>query len=303
MPGWVRCWGFKLTLRKPAPGTGLFAQDLAIVPGICNEHVILADAIELFERASSETYNYPPSIPKIYGQVSMWIFQQRELLWLGGASGRVVVNSSHRAVFTIDGKPVVGAPILDGIEQQDEDGTIEAFFSTTYLQLFFVISIKAKPVAVMFVTDPPQIFADDVNDSVMDRALYLRIAAEQEQIISEFLKQQPSYELLEEMRRICSDRRNEVFSELALHSVDPERREECKKAMMRRGFWHVVGGDLESVKKFTLLSEIVAYGASESELELVKDKMAWSLCVLEDCIREAGFPKSQIDTEDLTVFV
>src|ERR1700730_9012958 len=31
--------------------------------------------------------------------------------------------------------------------------------------------------------------------------------------------------------------------------------------------------------------------------------MAWSLCVLEDCIREAGFPKSQIDTEDLTVFV
>jgi hypothetical protein len=293
----------KLTLRNPVAGTGLFAQDLAVVPGIGNQDVVLADVIELFEKASSEIYNYPASIPNVYGQVAMWIFQQRELLWLGGASGRVVVNSSNRAVFSINGKPVLGAPILEGIQQQDEEGTIEAFFSTTYLQLFFVVSIKAKPVAVMFVTNAPKIYADDVKDSVMDRALYLKIAAEQEEVISDFLKQQPSYELLEEMRRICSEKRDEVYAEASLHSVDSEKRDGCKKAMIRRGFWNVVGGDLESVKRFTLLSEIVAYGAAESDIEMVKDKATLSLVVLENCLREAGFPESQIDTENLKVFV
>jgi hypothetical protein len=293
----------KLTYHEPVAGAGLSTERLEIVSGICNEHVAVADVIALFERASSEVYDYPPSVPTTYGQMSMWIFQQRDLLWLGGASGRVVVNSFKRAVFSIEGKPILGAPILDGIEQQDEEGTIEAFFSTTYLQLFFVMSIKGKPVAVVFMTNVPNLFAKDIEGSIVDRALYLWIIAEQENIVSEFLQRQPSYGLLEEMRRICSQKRNDLFSELALHSVEPEKRERCKNTMMRRGFWNIVGGTLESVRSFTVISEVVAYGAAQSELEKVKEKAAWSLFALEAHVRNAGFPESQIDTEELTVCI
>jgi hypothetical protein len=293
----------KLIYHKPVAGSGLSAQNLRPVPGICIEHVVLEDVIELFERSSAEVYDYPQSVPVTYGQVSMWIFQQRDLLWLGGASGRVAVNSYHRAVFSIDGNPLIGTPCLDGIEEQDDNGTIEAFFSTSYLQMFFVMSIKGKPVAIVFMTNAPDLFAEDIKRSVVDRGLYLKMIAEEEEIISGFHQKQESYELLKEMRRICAEKRDEVFSEFALHSVAPEKRACCKEMMMQRGFWNLVGGDLDSVRRFTFLSEIVAYSPTDSELEMVKDKAAWSLCLLEDRMREAGFPKSQIDTDDLTVFV
>jgi hypothetical protein len=293
----------KLKHQKPTAGSGLSAQNLAIVPGICNDDVVLPDVVELFEHASSDVYDYPESIPPVVGQVSMWIFQQRDLLWFGGASGRVVVNEFNRAVFSIEGKQIAGAPVLGDINQQEEEGSIEAFFSTTYLQLFFVISIKAKPVAVVFMGNVPEIFENDVKRSVADRARYLWIMAEQEDVIAEFLKQQPSYELLEEMRRFCAEKRNAVFGEMALHSVDPDKRESCKSTMMRRGFWNVLGGNLESVKRFTVLSEVVAYGAAQSDLEIVKEKAAWSLFALETYLHAAGFPETQIDTNELTVFI
>jgi len=293
----------KLTQQKPTAGSGLSAQNLTIVPGTGNDHVVLADVIALFEKASSEVYDYPEKIPTVVGQVSMWIFQQRDLLWLGGASGHVLVNEFRRAVFSIEGNKIAGAPVLDGIEQQEEEGSIEAFFSTTYLQLFLVISIKAKPVAVVIPGDVPEIFANDVRGSVVDRARYLNIIAQQEEIIADFHKQQPSCELLEEMRRICSEKRDAVFPEVALHSVDPDKRESCKSAMVRRGFWNVLGSNLDSVKRFTVLSEIVAYGAAESDLEMVKDKAAWSLFALEAYMRAAGFPETQVDTDELTVFL
>jgi hypothetical protein len=215
----------------------------------------------------------------------------------------VLVNEFHRAVFSIEGKQIAGAPVLEDINQQEEDGSIEAFFSTTYLQLFFVISIKAKPVAVVFMGNVPEIFANDVKRSVADRGLYLRILAEQEEVIAEFHKKQPSYELLEEMRRFCNEKRNAVFAEVALHSVDPDKRESCKSAMVRRGFWNVLGSNLESVKRFTVLSEVVAYGAAQSDLDMVKEKAGWSLFALETCLRAAGFPETQIDTHELTVFI
>jgi hypothetical protein len=293
----------KLTHQKPIAGSGLSAHNLTIVPGIGNDHVVLADVIEFFEHASSEVYDYPEEIPTVVGQVSMWIFQQRDLLWLGGASGQVLVNEFHRAVFSIEGKQIAGAPVLEDINQQEEDGSIEAFFSTTYLQLFFVISIKAKPVAVVFMGNVPEIFANDVKRSVADRGLYLRILAEQEEVIAEFHKKQPSYELLEEMRRFCNEKRNAVFAEVALHSVDPDKRESCKSAMVRRGFWNVLGSNLESVKRFTVLSEVVAYGAAQSDLDMVKEKAGWSLFALETCLRAAGFPETQIDTHEFTVFI
>jgi hypothetical protein len=194
--------------------------------------------------------------------------------------------------------------VIDGIEELEDEGVFECFFSTRFVFLAFVTSVKGRPLSITFLgKDRPPLIEREFKTAMVDRSQLLNLLASEEEVLDKFYKQQPSYETLEKITTDMAEELNHTFSEVALQIVEADRRTDCIMAMMERGFWNILDQKLDNLKAFAHLGVVASLPLSEDERKAIINNGELRLSMIEMALEKFGFSKNQIDTTSLFSFI
>ena len=197
----------------------------------------------------------------------------------------------------------MSGPALGEVVDDDEEGTIECFFSTRFLVRIVVASSKGRPVCVDISGNIPSLMQRELENAFFDRSRYLKLAHNLDSVLDNLYKNQESYERIESLIEDFDKITNKVFSNSALSFIEPHKREACAAAMKERGFWKLLNKDHRNLKAFAYFGAIAALPMSDKRREFEVLRPNSRLRLINSALSKFGFDKTQVDTAALSAFI
>jgi len=192
---------------------------------------------------------------------------------------------------------------LEGEEPLTADGALEVFYSQTDRCAIIVTSVGTCPRSITVPEGIGVALTDRISSGVTDRLTYMRAIKQLDDVVATFLKQQPQYEILSLGKDLATTAAAKFYPRAALHAVDERSRTLCLRAMTKRGFWKVLGGDLGAIRALVRLGLLDASSDTVEDRQAAGERYASDIAALEEKLALYGFPAPHAEGSPLPLLV